>query len=107
MAIGDIQIPEDIDDEYYFLMNDFKAMMIDGKGKSPSAMNAYYNNFVNSHRNIQDLAAFAMALNHMGSMLSGEDQRLYYDMQVNVTREVYESSEFSEEDKMLFRRYLD
>jgi len=107
MAIGDIQIPDDIADEYYFLMGDFKAMMIDGKGKSPTAMNAYYNNFVKTHRKIQDLAAFAMALNHTGYTLEGDDQRLYWNLQVKVTVEVYESPEFSEEEKMAFKRYLD
>ena len=107
MAIGDIQIPSEIADEYYFLMGDFKAMMIDGTGTSPKAMNAYYNNFMKSHKDIKDIAAFAMALNHTELLLDGEAQTLYANLCVNVTREVYYSDRFSDEEKAAFHQYLD
>ena len=107
MKIQDIQIPEEIAEQYHFLMMDFQAMLLDGKGKSSTAMNAYYNNYMKTHKDIRDIAAFAMALNHTGYMLEGEDQTLYWNLQVKATQEVYLTSRFSEDEQLAFRRYLD
>ena len=105
--MANAHIPSEIADQYNFLMLDFKAMMIDGTGKSPKAMNTYYNNYMKSHRDIKDIAAFAMALNHTELLLEGEAQTLYANLCVNVTREVYYSDRFSDDEKAAFHQYLD
>lgn len=86
-------INEDTINEFGFLMTDFKAQMLQPSGIE-KRMKTYLNNYVKSHPKIEDLAAFALAMEFTGHNCSDDEMRqMWFDIHNELESDILAKSE--------------
>ena len=105
----EIRIHPNIISQYEFLMMDLDPIIRFTKdnGVLKRQLDEYWNKYIKTHKEVEDLAAFAMALNHTGLKFEISDERytIFANLCAKTTAHCYEN--LSEDDAVLFHDYID
>lgn len=95
--------------QYEFLMLDFDTIIRFTKDPDvlKNHMDKYWNNYIKTHSKVEDLAAFAMALNHTGLKCTwGENvMTIFANLCAKTTAYAYEN--MPEDSAAVFHAYID